>query len=1014
MPTEFENEFKDIEATELWQLFSEKVKAEKLTDEFKTAVGKVCEFGIIQSKAIIKFLPNFTLHDITHIKNVCKWMTMLLGERKNDLTARETAMLLMSACCHDIGMSVTDEQQTLLEEDGYTTGEKQREYVRKHHHERVKEHITPQKWIKDFSGNTIFQKYGIRSNELIALCKSHGESLENLEVPNILQYNLRICAILLRLADILDFDSTRAPQALFEHMGLDSPESFEREISSIEWIKNRSGNFRIANNTIIYNATYDDPNIEHKLNDYLKWVKQELNDCTEYLSKFAGNWNNFRFPYRVEQNVERIGYKSDDFKLTMNQDRIIELLTGENLYSDPCVFVRELLQNSIDAILWRDKNDPYFDAKEDGKIKITSWYDQGGQSWFRIEDNGTGMDENIIMNYFLKAGNSYYISDDFEEEHQAYSPNESYKPISRFGIGILSCFMSNKNNKLEISTKRYSHNPRENNAGIRLSVTSLNGYYTLATQGEESTADWQKMPVQDHEKPMRYRREPGTTICVGMNLFNLGEYRNIREVVDKYVKFPDIKVEYDGPEGNKEYPTKVDFLNAVNEFKKEYGDTYPIVCRHSIPDEAFEQLKKDLLEFEFESTPELIITYYPLDNFTSGDNLCGICVDISLNINYKQGIFEFKNVSYELELSTQIKLYEKDTSLVIIYSVDFPDKLEDKLNNILPYPGNKGKTIKAYNRLDTPHALVINFDTLYKSFSSSEKKVFETIIENNLETSHGIIAYNGVFADKLDIVKYNSNSRTIILLGGNYAPDVNVARNKISNLPIECVFELESILKTLKNVSSYNYYTPIPKKHSSEYFYLTEKKLYELTTNHPEWEEKILIEAYSEEFKEEYASISKIDEALKKCENVRLKFLKKSLYDNIALLFLKKHYILCANNYFYQLADKKEGFIDTSDFPVQLFAKFPESSNLLGIVNYSNINTYSPEHRFSKWLIENREKLQKELPELYRKILEIMIMSNSKNEVIEALNTRLEQLKGYKSNIFNVTDQLLLNDLDLK
>ena len=106
MSTDFENKCKDISCTELWKIFREKCSEE----EFVVAVGKVCEFGIEKSKAIIKFFPNFTLHDITHIRNVCNWMTALLGDRANELTAQDAAMLLMSACCHDIGMSVSAEQ----------------------------------------------------------------------------------------------------------------------------------------------------------------------------------------------------------------------------------------------------------------------------------------------------------------------------------------------------------------------------------------------------------------------------------------------------------------------------------------------------------------------------------------------------------------------------------------------------------------------------------------------------------------------------------------------------------------------------------------------------------------------------------------------------------------------------------------------------------------------------------------------------------------------------------------
>ena len=57
------------------------------------------------------FFPTFTLHDIVHICNVCDWMHQLLEGRGEELTATDAALLVMSAACHDIGMSVSDEQK---------------------------------------------------------------------------------------------------------------------------------------------------------------------------------------------------------------------------------------------------------------------------------------------------------------------------------------------------------------------------------------------------------------------------------------------------------------------------------------------------------------------------------------------------------------------------------------------------------------------------------------------------------------------------------------------------------------------------------------------------------------------------------------------------------------------------------------------------------------------------------------------------------------------------------------
>lgn len=1015
MSTDFENKCKDISDTKLWKIFREKCSEE----EFVVAVGNVCKFGIEKSKAIIKFFPNFTLHDITHIKNVCNWMTALLGKRANELAAQDAAMLLMSACCHDIGMSVSAEQEKKLEEKLDSKAE-QREYVRVHHHERVGDHITLNDWREKLDTDKALKRNGIRRNDLIDLCKSHGEDLEKLEVPANSKYDPRLCAVLLRLADILDFDSSRAPQSLFEHMGLNAPEDSESVISQIEWIKNSSGSFEIIDGELVYTAEYSDPNIEHKVNEYLKWVKQEIEACREYISKFVGDWNNLRLPYRIKTNIDRTGYEGGDFQITMDQERIMDLLTGENLYSDPCVFVRELLQNSIDAILWRGENDPDFDAKKDGKIKITTWHNdndndnQTGQGWFKIEDNGTGMDENIIKNYFLRAGRSYYTSDDFAKEHDIYSPDKTYKPISRFGIGILSCFMSDKNNKLEVSTKRYSHDRAKENSGLRLSVTGLKGYYTLAKENEQEECDWQKMPVQSSEAEESFRTEPGTTICVGMNLFSLEDYRSIKEVVDKYVQFPDITIEYKGIDGPDKYPTKDEFMEAIAELKKEHGDTCPIVRKHPIPDELFEKLKKQYRELEWESVPELVFYYYPLDNYTSGDDLGGVTVRVYVDKKSTIGAFSIGDKTYKIELIA-FSRFEEDGSVYVGFRGDTSTELDNKIEKLKRSNDEEAKkAVEAYDRLNSGISKAFSLSDLSGLLSASENKLLEYAFRGKI--GYSTISYNGVFAGAElcsgfslggTRIETNRGHVDVRLLRGSYAPGVNVARDSITKLPIEASVEFGIIDES---VGMKRYFEE--KSYRLGYYYETENELSELIKKHHEWESRIVIEDHDEN-KKAVSEITKGDSLRSPL------FDKRSPYHNVAIEFLKEKYSLSysVEQHRFFIEDKEESCLDTSDFPVQMFFKIRYNRELLGVISNSifnhGINVYSPEHRFSQWLIKNREKLEKELPTVYRKILKIMIMSGYKTDVIKNLNDTLAQLKNYRNNHFDITDELYLTEDDL-
>src|SRR5699024_1382482 len=111
------------------------------------------------------------------------------------------------------------------------------------------------------------------------------------------------------------------------HLGLDHPETEEQKISREEWNKNRSGWFgEIREGIIPYTARFADPQTEHEVMGYLAWLRSELILCNEFLSRFSKRWQGLELPYRVVENVERVGYEAGDFHLTMDQDRILELL----------------------------------------------------------------------------------------------------------------------------------------------------------------------------------------------------------------------------------------------------------------------------------------------------------------------------------------------------------------------------------------------------------------------------------------------------------------------------------------------------------------------------------------------------------------------------------------------------------------------------------------------------------------------------------------------------------------
>lgn len=108
---------------------------------------------------------------------------------------------------------------------------------------------------------------------------------------------------------------------------------------------------------------------------------------------------------------------------------VIDLLVGNHIYTDPRrVVVRELLQNAVDACRLRRALEPGYTPEI-----LVRW----APGRLVVEDNGIGMTAEVVRNFFLRVGRSYYSSPEFRERYGEVA----FAPIARFGIGALSAFL---------------------------------------------------------------------------------------------------------------------------------------------------------------------------------------------------------------------------------------------------------------------------------------------------------------------------------------------------------------------------------------------------------------------------------------------------------------------------------------------------------------------------------------------------------------------------------------------
>ncbi|MFT6914736.1 MAG: molecular chaperone HtpG [Motiliproteus sp.] len=497
-----------------------KCKEDSAGNQALELIDEATFYAYQRTKTILMHMGEFTLHDGDHLFRVLILMEKLLSPKKiEELSVPELMLLILSAFFHDIGMAPeekdvlswkkvwdysprfddeTDENEHDKFQRYYLARPDQKlkleefiiqknnssadliknylvaDYIRTTHAERARS-IVEKDWL---------EKIKYRDTDLTiefaSICYSHNEdpfSILELDQNYLcgpeVYANLQLVAVILRLSDLLDFDAKRTPSILYSHLFVRHP------ISIKEWSKHRSIEaWTINSESIQYHAKCNHPAIEASIHAFCDVIDNELSACNNIISAIndfnrnKGRDYSIKIPFKVDRS--KIGtkkgidgkpiyiYKETQFNLSKNQ--VIDLLMGTKLYGDPEVALRELLQNSIDACLLRSALETSWNTAYTPEILI-KYSTENNEDVLEIADNGTGMDQQIIDSYYSKVGSSFYKSSEFYDLKSR--SNAQFTPTSRFGIGILSCFMVA--DTMVVDTRRV-YGPHESSAPINLTI----------------------------------------------------------------------------------------------------------------------------------------------------------------------------------------------------------------------------------------------------------------------------------------------------------------------------------------------------------------------------------------------------------------------------------------------------------------------------------------------------------------------------------------------------------------
>lgn len=495
---------------------------------------------------VVMNYPHYTKHDISHCEAIITNIEMLLGEEAiKALSPTDTWLLLHAAYLHDIGMVIeckkieknweskefqdylheleNSSDDTLAQNAQFinSLGDKLSkkedvmswpvraryavtlliaDYYRRQHAEDSKSYIKDMESVfhidLGFNG-LIQQRLILLLADIVCLHTKSSKKVLDLDYRtngfNADYVHPRFLAQMLRMGDLLDADNNRFNTTNETVFG-EIPES-----SKNHWEKHMSARHMLITPDIIeYRADCSKPEVYRETRFFLSWLKEEIEFWTL-------NWKNI-MPENIKGSAPRLGTCElllngvpdiqglSDLRFTISSEKAFEVIEGANIYDDKFIFLRELIQNALDACkiqLWRDILENRYKAwivqnnkseiqpfdiehkvYENYEIKVILCSYSDTHFEIVIKDNGTGLSAEQFKQ-ICNVGTSY-LGNKSRKKEVSDMPLW-IRPTAGFGIGLQSIFLIAE--EFEIYSKS------SGNEGIYARVSSgrKNGYVQIST-----------------------------------------------------------------------------------------------------------------------------------------------------------------------------------------------------------------------------------------------------------------------------------------------------------------------------------------------------------------------------------------------------------------------------------------------------------------------------------------------------------------------------------------------------
>ncbi|KDF44672.1 HD domain-containing protein [Enterobacter kobei] len=439
-------------------------------------------------------LPNYTVHDITHLDALWEIGSQIVGSQFC-LNPVEGFILGCSFLFHDSAMTLAAYPNGLAEIKSSREWKRLHSRIKASHehtldeanvleiflreqHAIRAEKLPKISWESDAGSRYLIDDADTRERfgEFIGqVAASHWWDHSKLDnhlhnkvipapapFPSSWSVDLLKLACVLRAADAAQIDERRAPG--FLHALRQNRLS---EYSKLHWtFQNKLTQAQNRSDTLYFAALRPFSKSEAKewwlLHDTLKMIDKELRKTDDLLARRRGN--ECRFAARRVANIESAeslktciqtdGWHPVDTAFSISDiPKLIANLGGNQLYGhDNIAALREIIQNAMDSIRIRSIVDP----QANNPLVEIELSKEGEHYILKIRDNGVGMSESSIVENLLSFGKSGWLTDDAIGEYNDNFPHKN-NVSGRYGIGFFSIFMLTS--KVEIKSRRFDASP---------------------------------------------------------------------------------------------------------------------------------------------------------------------------------------------------------------------------------------------------------------------------------------------------------------------------------------------------------------------------------------------------------------------------------------------------------------------------------------------------------------------------------------------------------------------------